>query len=368
MRVLHICTEKSWRGGENQIRLFIEGSSSLGVENFVAVPLGGRSYEKFSKMVPTLALQSKASWNPISIFRLVRFCREKNIQILDAQGSGGLSLALWVQKFLPHLKIVAHRRVDIPVAQDYFSKRKYLSPAISRFVAISQKIKKTLVACGVPDHHVMVIPSAVDPKAYEHIDGEAEKKRLLEKYQLPQNAVLVGNASALVRTKGNQFLVFALPEILKKVSKPVHVFLAGEGEQRAELETYVREAGLHEHVTFLGHIDQVPQFLAALDIMVMPSLTEGLGTIILDAICAGTTVTASEVGGIPEIIKHGETGLLFPPEDADSIVVNTVRLVEDSELRERLKKNAQAHVQQNFSLDHMIRGNVAIYRDLVKES
>jgi L-malate glycosyltransferase len=367
MRVLHICTEKSWRGGENQIRLFIEGSQRLGIENFVAVPAGGRSYDKFSQFVPTVALQSKASWNPVSVFRLVKFCRDNQIQILDAQGSGGLGLALWVQKFLPSLKVVAHRRVDIEVAKDYFSRRKYLSTAISRFIAISKKIKTTLVECGVPTERVGIVPSAVDPAAYSNIDPLAERQKLLLKYNLAPHTVLVGNASALVRTKGNQFLVFALPEILKKVSKPVHVLLAGEGAERVELESFVREAGLQDKVSFLGHIDNVPNFLAGLDIMVMPSLTEGLGTIILDAICAGTVVTASDVGGIPEIIIHNETGLLFPPEDADLVAVNTIRLIEDEALRARLLASAKIHVAQNFSLERMIQGNIENYKNIISD-
>jgi glycosyltransferase involved in cell wall biosynthesis len=365
MKVLHICTEKSWRGGENQIRLLIEGSRALGVENFVAVPAGGRSFDKFSSFVKTLSLASKGGSNPISIWRLVQFCRAEGIEIVDAQGSGGLSLALWVKKFVPSIKVVAHRRVDIAVAKDFFSRRKYLSPHIAHFVAISQKIKKTLIECGVVGDQVSVVPSAVDSKVYSHIDAAAERAKLLKRFNLSDNTVLVGNASALVPTKGNQFLIFALPEVLKKIERPIHVLLAGEGEQRAELEAFVREAGLQDRVTFLGHIDAVPNFLAGLDVMVMPTMSEGLGTIILDAICAGTVVMASDVGGVPEIIVHGETGLLFPVGDVEALKINLIRLIEDQALRTRLNGQAAKHVAQNFSLESMIQGNVAIYKALM---
>ena len=101
MRVLHICTEKSWRGGENQIRLFIEGSFRFGVVNFVAIPRSGRGYPKFLKIVETLGLSSSSAYSPVSIYQLVQFCKKNQIEVLDGQGSGGLSLALWVKKFLP---------------------------------------------------------------------------------------------------------------------------------------------------------------------------------------------------------------------------------------------------------------------------
>jgi glycosyltransferase involved in cell wall biosynthesis len=295
----------------------------------------------------------------------VQFCKAEGIQLLDAQGSGGLSLALWVKKLLPHLKLVAHRRVDIAVAQNYFSRRKYLSSQIDAFVAISQKIKQTLISSGVDGAKISVVPSAVDPKVYSSIDAAVERSKLIRQFGLHEDTVLVGNASALVPTKGNQFLIFALPEVLKKVSRPVRVLLAGEGEQRAELESFVREAGLQDRVSFLGHIDGVPNFLAGLDIMVMPTMSEGLGTIILDAICAGTTVMASDVGGVPEIIRHGETGLLFPVGDVEAVTIDLIRLIEDKDLRLRLNAQASKHVAQKFSLETMIQGNLSIYKALI---
>ena len=369
MRILHICTEKSWRGGENQIRLLIEGSEPLGVRNFVAVPEGGRSFEKFSALMGdpehVVPLASKNAWNPVSISRLVRFCRRQKIDILDAQGSGGLGLALWVRQFIPSLKIVAHRRVDLAVARNFLSKKKYLSPRIDRFVAISHRIRSTLRECGIDESRVSVVPSAVDERVYRNIDPAFERSQLLKRFSLPADTVLIGNASALVPTKGNQFLISALPQITASASHPVHLLLAGEGSQKQALEDSVREAGLQARVSFLGHIDAVPNFLAGLDIMAMPSMTEGLGTITLDAILADTAVAASDVGGIPEIVRHEETGLLFPVGDVDKLAASVVRLAEDAALRERLKRQALAHVRQSFSLETMVRGNFKIYQALM---
>jgi L-malate glycosyltransferase len=364
MRVLHICTEKSWRGGENQIRLFIEGSFRFGVVNFVAVPKSGRSYPKFLKLVDTLGLSSSSAYSPFSIYQIVQFCKKNQIEVLDGQGSGGLGLALWVKKFLPHLKLITHRRVDDKVAQNAHSKRKYLSPAINHTVAISQNIKSVLIECGFKPESVTVVPSAVDAEIYKNLNREWSKQKLIKQFQLSEDTFLIGCASALVKVKGHVSLIDAYKEVLKSNPK-LHLLLAGEGVFRPELEAYIQAQGLKEKVTFLGHIDNVPEFLCGLDLMVMPSLVEGLGTIVLDAISSGTPVIGSRAGGIPEMIIHEKTGLSFEPGQAQDLELNLRRIITDSSLRNQLLKNAQNHIAQNFSLENMVKGNIQVYKKVL---
>jgi L-malate glycosyltransferase len=291
----------------------------------------------------------------------VQFCKKNQIEILDGQGSGGLGLALWVKKFLPHLKLITHRRVDDQVAQNAHSRRKYLSPALDHTVAISQNIKNVLIQCGFKADSVTVVPSAVDAEIYKNLNREWSKQKLIKQFHLNEDTFLIGCASALVKVKGHLSLIEAYKEVLKTNPK-LHLLLAGEGVFRPELEAYIKTQGLEKNITFLGHIDNVPEFLSGLDLMVMPSLVEGLGTIVLDSISSGTPVIGSRAGGIPEMIIHEKTGLNFEPGNAQDLQVQLQRMIQDSSLRSQLLNNAQQHIAQNFSLESMVKGNIQVYK------
>lgn len=364
MRVLHICTEKTWRGGENQIRLFIEGSYRYGVVNFVAIPRQSRGYLRFAEIVETLGLPSSSRLNPISIYQLVHFCKKNQIELIDAQGSGGLSLALFVKIFLPNIKIVNHRRVDDRIGQNLLSRRKYLSPLIDHTVAISNAIKSVLVSCGVDASSITVVPSAVDFSVYKNLDKKWQKQDWSKRLGFSEANCVIGCASALVRAKGQKELIEAFSVLAKKMNNIV-LLLAGEGPARGQLEQLVQDLSVTDRVYFLGHIQNVPEFLSALDVLCMPSHNEGLGTILLDAIGAGATVIGSSVGGIPEIIQHEKTGLLFKEKDSNDLYEKLQAVIESKSLREKLSAAAFEHVSNSFSLENMILGNIRIYKKVL---
>ncbi|MEK6556052.1 MAG: glycosyltransferase family 4 protein, partial [Bdellovibrionota bacterium] len=181
---------------------------------------------------------------------------------------------------------------------------------------------------------------------------------------LPEDTFIIGCASALVKVKGHESLLNAFSEVLK--SNPnIRLLLAGEGVYRPEIEAQVQRLGLEKSVTFLGHIDNVPEFLCGLDLMVMPSLVEGLGTIVLDSISSGTPVIGSRAGGIPEMIIHEKTGLNFEAGNAADLKIQLKRIIDDSALRNQLLKNAQDHIAQNFSLENMVKGNIEVYKKVL---
>jgi L-malate glycosyltransferase len=169
MRVLHIGNEMSWRGGENQIRLLVEGLRAHGVESTIAFPKKSRAFEKFKSIAVTVPLASKSAYDPRSVLRLVKYCRENKVDIIDAHSSGGMSLALAVKKRLPHIKLVVHRRVAIPIKNNWFTKRKYLNIHVDRFVCISNAIADVLANYGVPNRKIVTVRSAVDAPAQEVI-------------------------------------------------------------------------------------------------------------------------------------------------------------------------------------------------------
>jgi glycosyltransferase involved in cell wall biosynthesis len=364
MRVLHIDTESGWRGGENQLRLLVIGLAARGVESHVAARPGSaaaiRLAEAGARVVETSA---RGGFSPRAAWHLARYCDAHEIAIVHAHTANAHSLGLLVKRLRPELKLVVHRRVDYAPGGGLLSRHKYLTTAVDRYVAISEAVASILVDYGVARERIALARSAVPLGRHDAIDHAEARRALAQAYGVSPTLTFIGNASALTHQKGYEPLLDAFA-VLKKRGVPFHGFIAGDGDRRDPLEKRRIELGLEHDVTFLGFIEQVPPFLAALDVLAVPSRFEGLGTIILDGIDAGLCVVASRVGGIPEVIEDGETGLLAPVEDVATLAAQLEKAARDPALRRRLNAAAKEHVARSFSVDAMVEGNLAVYRQL----
>jgi glycosyltransferase involved in cell wall biosynthesis len=138
--------------------------------------------------------------------------------------------------------------------------------------------------------------------------------------------------------------------------------ILGEGELRESLEKHVKELGLERHVFLPGFQTDVLALQKSFDIFAMSSVTEGLGSSMLDALACGTAVVGTRAGGIPEAIDHERTGLLVRPQHADELAAAIVRLLKDPELRATLGAAGRAHVEREFSVEKMVEGTLAVYQ------
>lgn len=364
LRVLHIDSESGWRGGENQLRLLAIGLAERGVESHIAVRPDSIAAARFAAAGATvIATPMRGGFNPLAAWRLARYCNRQNIPIVHAHTANAHSLGLLIKRVLPTIKLVVHRRVDYRPKHGVWSRRKYLSPAVDRYIAISEAVRSILMDYGVPANRIALARSAVPMGRYTEIDRQKAREALARAYGVAPDQSFIGNASALTHQKGYETLLLAFG-LLKVQGVRFHGFIAGDGELRDALERQRVELGLEHDVTFLGFIDDVASFLAGLDLLAVPSRFEGLGTIILDGIDAGLCVVASNVGGIPEIIEDEKTGLLAPVDDAHALAQKLAKAVNDPDLRQRLNRAAQTHVMERFSIDAMVEANLAVYHSL----
>lgn len=364
MRILHIATEMTWRGGENQLRLLLEGLRQVGTTCHVVARPGSQAATRLAPLASVLSLPMRGGFNPRAAIQIARYCRRHHVQLLDAHSSHAHSLGLMVKWLMPDLKLVVHRRVDYQPGRDFINRRKYMSQRVDAYVAISKAIKEILTAYGLPRERIYVARSAVDGTKYQQFDRSLEKAALAKTYGLDASLPFLGNASALTEQKGYDILMRAVKN-LKERGHRFHCFIAGDGHLRDDLERLRITLNLEHDVTFLGFIDDVPRFLSALDVLAVPSNYEGLGTIILDGIHAGLSVAATAVGGIPEMIQHEVTGLLSNIGDAQGLSTNLARLLSDKELRTQLAKRAKNHIDQNFSVRSMVEDNLRVYKTLL---
>ena len=367
IRLLHLGTESTWRGGENQMRLLIEGLQQHVEAQFAATPLNSIAYGEKRWSCETLGLSSGSEWDPRNIWQLVQFIKKNKINLLDAHTAKAHSLALKVATFVPSLKIVVHRRVDNVPKKKYFTVKKYFHPRVNRFTCISHFIAEVLKEYGVSQGKIRVARSAVSAKPYEPLNRLECQNFWKSKLSIPSDHILIGNASALSPQKGYETLLQGVAD-LKTRKTNFSVLIAGDGGLKDSLMKMAQNLGIQDRVYFTGFIKDVPTFLSALDILAVSSNNEGLGTIILDGFLAGCCVVGSEVGGIPEIVKPQVTGLLQSVGDYQALSKNLEFLIDNPDKRKQWAEQGKEFVKKEFSLDSMVQGNLKIYKEVMNEN
>jgi len=169
----------------------------------------------------------------------------------------------------------------------------------------------------------------------------------------------VGFLGRLVREKGLAYLLHAFHQLNAKDN--LTLFIVGEGPQKTFLQKLCRKLEITDNVQFLGYRTDIEHILSLLDLVVLPSISEGLPMVLLEALSAAKPVIATRVGGIPEIIKHGKTGILIPPRDAAAISQAIMQIIQNPTLARTLARNGHRFVKNNFNQAKMIKQYNRIY-------
>ena len=214
---------------------------------------------------------------------------------------------------------------------------------------------------GVPPGKIEVVRSGIDLDAY---GSSLKRTAIRSELGLTDGQHLVLYVGRLQPVKGVEYGIRAFASAMAS-HQNMHMALAGEGEQLAYLQNLVIELGINEAITFLGVRNDLPDLLAAADSVLMPSLTEGFPRTAIEAMAAGKPVIATSVGGTPEAIIDGETGLLVPPMDVDAMVKALVELVGDRELQVRLGSAGRKRAEQNYSVENYVSRLDGLYRKLL---
>jgi len=205
-----------------------------------------------------------------------------------------------------------------------------------------------------------VIPNAVDLKLFDAVTLGAEKKK--KELGIVDSYPVLGVVARLTPVKGHSVLIGGVSKLVKKYPK-LHCLFIGDGESKPDLEKQINDAGLVRNFSFLGFRQDVSKLLSTLDIFVLPSLTEGMPNVILEAMACSVPIIATHVGGIPEVVKDGWNGLLIPPEDPETLASSILKLLKDRTLRIQMGRNGRKHVQEKYSLDMQIQRFIQIYEE-----
>lgn len=234
--------------------------------------------------------------------------------------------------------------------------------AVSHTITVSEALKRELESNKwFPQEKTSVIYNGIDADIFSHSKGISRTV-----LGIPEDMPVIGAVARLEPTKGIKYLLEAA-YLIDKEYDPVYFLIVGDGPDREFLQQQARMLGIEKKVIFYGFSSDIPSLLPVFDIAAIPSLREGLSIFCLEALASGRPVVASAVGGLPEIICPGKTGLLVPPGDPESLAEALVVLLKNREMAASLGSQGKEMVVQYFTCSRMIERTKEIYTMVLRE-
>lgn len=307
--------------------------------------------------LPTVVIPMDGQWDLRWIIRCCRIVRRQNVSLIHAHEFRANAFGALVAKLcgIPLVGTV-HGKNYYP---DHAKRRvayRWASRA-THMVAVSHDLQRFLEErIGIPHDRITVIHNGVDmvPKT-----SSDQVRQLRSEFGIGEDEFVLGIVGSLYPVKGHAYLFKALRTVLSQ-HPGVKLLVIGQGELEQTLKQQVADLRIEKAVSFLGLRNDVPRLLPALDLFVLPSLSEGLSIALLEAMSTGVPVLASKVGGNPEIVIDGETGYLVPPEQSEELAVHIMKLLRNQDLTRSLGDRGREWVGRRFTTTRMVER----YQDL----
>jgi L-malate glycosyltransferase len=351
--VMHIDTERGWRGGERQVLWLAEALVRQGHRSVIAArpgePLWERARTAGIEVVPCAPLGEA---DVLAAWKLRREIVARGVQVVHAHTGHAVALAALAVRG-SDVRMVVTRRVDFRLRDNAGTRWKYRQA--HAIIAISEAVARALRESGVDGDRITLVHSGVDLRR----TLEPALPATLEEVGVPAGAPLVVQVGALVPHKDPVTFVRAIGVAARQVPG-VRGLLVGDGELLADVEASIAEQDLYGVVLLAGYRRDADSLLAAADVATLSSREEGLGTVLLDAMAMSRPIAACAGGGIPEVVEDGVTGLLVPPGDSEALGDAIARILLDRELAGRLGRAGRERVE-SFSVDHTAELTARVY-------
>lgn len=360
-RILHTESSRGWGGQETRVLVELEWMRAHGHwVSLAAHPESAIAKRAQGEGITFYPLRTHKALLPMEVFRMAAWLRRNRVEVVNTHSSNDGWLA-GVAARLAGCLLVRSRHIEVDYPNRFWSSvaYRYLPHHV---ITTSQRIANRLVEeLGLLPSQVTCIATGVDLARF----NSGIKGNLHQELGLAPEVALVGMISVLRSWKGHATFLDAAAHLLKSVKCPLRFVIAGDGPGREELSEKIMREPWKDHVTLLGQRDDVPNVLASLDVLVLPSYAhEGIPQIILQAQAMARAVVATTVGGIPEIVEEGVTGLLVPPRNPEALAETIETLLDDPDLRARLGYVAREKIEKQYSLDAMGKRLLGLYGNI----
>lgn len=355
MKIIHINTQRCWRGGERQLSWLYEGIEKKGIEQIIFC-------RKKSKL-EAFVIAKKIPFKSYSIaiyslfyvaYKLVPLIDKKET-IIHCHDSKSHTIALILRLFFRvDIKIVVQRKVNFLI-KGWFSKNiKYSEKYVNAIFCVSKSVEE-MVKKSTGFRNTTVICDMIKPSEIPSLQN------------LYKTNFQIGYIAALTEEKDHITFLNTAKKIHETHTK-IQFFIAGEGKLKEKLQQYADEIGVNEYTHFTGFVNDIPNLIANLDLLLFTSKSEGLGSTILDFFMAKKPVVTVKNGGSEELVFNYKTGIICEQEDFEELAKACIELVEKPNLLFTLTENAYKFVSENFSENRILEQTLAGYRAILKNS
>ena len=355
--MLHINTARTWRGGEQQTLWLCQGLQRRDHRVLLACPPASPLVERARQAgLVVCPVKMRGEWDLRAARELAGIIGRERITLVHFHTAHAHTLGLLAARRAGAFLRFLTRRVDFHIHRHLLNRWKY-GPALTAILAISEGIRRVLLEDGLAPGRVITVPSGIDLERLREA-GDPEPRR--RELGIPGEALVVGTVAALAPHKDHRTFLRAAAAV-KRALPEVRFLIVGEGELEAELKELSGSLGLSREVIFTGFREDVLALIRMFDIFVLSSYLEGMGTSLLDAMGLGRPIVATRTGGIPEVVRGGENGLLVPARQPERLAEAIVRLGKDDGLRRRMGEAGKDMVE-DFSVRRTVERTEEVYR------
>lgn len=357
LTILHTEASNGWAGQEIRILGEMLGMKGRGYEVLLATSPDTAIYERARRAgIETFAVPMDRRGFVGGVAAMYRIIRERRVSLVGTHSSRDSWMGALAGK-LAGAKVVRYRHISSALNKSPFTRLVY-GPLTDGVITTGEFIRAQLVReLGLRPDKIHSVPTGIDTARFTGQGGEALRREL----GIADGAPVIGMAAALRSWKGHRYVLEAMPEILREFPD-AKLVLAGEGPVRPYIDQWKEELGIAGSVIMLGHRDDIEAVIAAFDVSVMASYaSEGIPQFALQSMASGRPVVGTDVGGIPEVVQDGVTGMVVPPKDPAALASAVKRLLADRALMARMGEAGRALVLERHTTDRMLDDIEAVY-------
>ncbi len=369
--ICHVAGGDLWAGAEVQLKVLLSKLIRRAEINLSVILFNeGRLRKEIEGLGIPVTVFPETKWGSAKIFlELVREFKKSNDQLIHTHSYKDTILAAPAAKLCGIQRVVRTVHGLREPFEGLKAFKMSLYEAIERtvhrycvdsIIAVSSQIESKYKAEG-EGSRVTCIRNGID---LEGKSIQSDRRRIRKDLGIDSGTCLIGTVGRLTPVKGIPYLLQAARMLLLQGAN-VKVLVVGDGSIRPDLMTQTRDLGISENVVFLGHREDTDELLQAMDIFVLPSLSEGIPMALLEAMAASRAVVASRVGGIPEIVEDGFEGFLVEPMDVNSLAERCRRLIESPDVARKMGEQARKRVERDFSATAMADRVALVYKELL---
>jgi glycosyltransferase involved in cell wall biosynthesis len=364
-KILHLSSERSWRGGEQQIAYLIDELQNLGLDNMVAV----RKHSAFethcqNNSIKFISLPFSGSLNLKTIFSIKAICKNHEIDLVHLHSSKSHSAGVMSALFGNSVPFILSRRIDFVPKKSGFTQWKYDHQSIRKIICVSDKVREIMETYCRRKGRTVTVHDGIDVNKFLPLP---EQNRLRIEFNLPKDTFIIGNTSALEGHKDYFTFIRTIAQ-LKKDNLPVKAFIVGKGSLEKDLREFAVAQRVTNDIIFTGFRNDIHEILPAFDVFLMTSNEEGLGSSVLDAFAASVPVVSTAAGGIPEMITHNVNGLLADVGDDAKLASHIKEVLRNPPLRQSLIAAGAKRLTEHFSKELMAKKTLKIYEEILSLS